>query len=201
MRNLLLFAALLLQLSLSAQAFEGIVKMKQTDAAGTESFITWYIKDSKIAFDILVQKPNAEKMDLRFVPDLQRKVLVMTDAKTKSNFDIPLNMIQADPNIQAGIKVTELGRGNIEPSFKQNVDLEIKTANTTTLSEYTTDILIDWSLYADFFKQDYTIIALAQSKTKGFPYKSITKDAKGNVTNKLELLEVKKTSVPANVFK
>lgn len=108
------------------------------------------------------------KNGIALVPDLQRKVLVMTDAKTKSNFDIPLNMIQADPNIQAGIKVTELGRGNIEPSFKQNVDLEIKTANTTTLSEYTTDILIDWSLYADFFKQDYTIAALAQSKTKGF---------------------------------
>lgn len=201
MRTLLLFSFLLLHLNLSAQAFEGIVKMKQTDAAGTESFITWYIKDAKIAFDMLVQKPNTEKMELRFVPDLQRKVLVMTDAKTKSNFDIPLNMIQADPNIQAGIKVTELGRGNIEPSFKQNVDLEIKTTNTTTLSEYTTDILIDWSLYADFFKQDYTIAALAQSKTKGFPYKSITKDAKGNITNKLELLEVKKTTVPTNVFK
>jgi hypothetical protein len=67
--------------------------------------------------------------------------------------------------------------------------------------EYTTDIIIDWSLYSDFFVSDYSIAAMIKLDAKGFPYMSTSKDEKGEVVLLNELLYFRKEKISDTVFK
>lgn len=176
---------------MNAQTFEGIVELKQETAEGLSFDMTWYIKADKIAYEISGSSEQGE-MKIRFVPQPNTGTMVM-DAQTSQG------------NTRQVLDVKDLGvpadfdMENIMYSQKGNV-FEVSTSKT--LTEITIDPAIDihFAKYAEFFKADYGIHALAQSGKKGFPVETVTKDKSGSMISKITLKNISRTKVADRYF-
>jgi hypothetical protein len=199
-----LFALLFLATATIAKAqnnFEGVVVMQQSKGEEDPIKIIWYLKKDKLAYDLEFKTPEGVLTIMRFVPNPATKMLLITDPQGSFRYEVPVSSIQAMTDVKKGMTAKETGRGNIEPKFEKMVDVEIETPSSKTEMEYTTDIIVDWSLYADFFVSDYSIAAMIKLNAKGFPYMSTSKDEKGNVILLNELLYVRKEKISDSVFK
>ena len=187
---------------LSAQnSFEGTVVMQHTKGDDEPMKITWYIKKELLAYDLEFKTPEGELKTMRFVPQALTRMLLITDPAGSFRYEVPVANIEAATDVKKGMTAKELGRGNVEPKFDKTADVEIQTPTTKTQMEYTFDIGLDWTLYADFFGSDYSIAAMLKLNAKGFPYKSVTKDDSGAVILRNELISVKKEKISDSFFK
>jgi hypothetical protein len=163
--------------------------------------ITWYIKKDLLAYDLEFKTPEGEQKTMRFVPHTIARTLLITDPAGSFRYEVPVANIEAATDVKKGMTAKETGRGSNEPKFVKTADVEIQTPTTKTTMEYTFDIALDWTLYADFFGSDYSIAAMLKLNTKGFPYKSVTKDESGAVILRNELVSVKKEKISDSFFK
>jgi hypothetical protein len=199
-----IFALAFLAATAIAQAqnnFEGVVVMQQSKGEEDPIKIIWYIKKDKLAYDLEFKTPEGVLTVMRFVPNPATKMLLITDPQATFRYEVPISSIQATTDVKKGMTAKETGRGNIEPQFEKMVTVAIETPNSKTEMEYTTDIIIDWSLYSDFFVSDYSIAAMIKLDAKGFPYMSTSKDEKGEVVLLNELLYFRKEKISDTVFK
>lgn len=183
-----------------AQNFEGKIVLEQKNKGAEAVKITWYVQQERVALDIDVKTPDGKMNTLRFVPLLDKKMLLLTNTSNTMRYEIPLHEIKADALLKDGISARALSETVTEPRFGQAASLEIKTATTTTLANYTSDIAIDWTVFSDYFKSDFAVAALAQLRTKGFPFHSVTKDNFGNILSETTLLSVEKMPLDKKIF-
>lgn len=197
-----LILSLLLFLSFSttifAQSFEGIIEMYQVTSNGLEYDLKWYIKNDKIAYEISPRTTRGDGGQMRFVPQKSSNTMIIVTGDTKTK--IAASDITAPEGFSMeGAKIQDKGTVT-NPNFKEVKTLEISTNDIISTVELTTDINIKFSDYAAFFKADYGLCALAESKKTGFPLNSVTKDKKGNVLTQTTLKKVTRTVVADSYF-
>ncbi len=203
MRNLLfsLLCCFFVAQNLSfAQNNEGFIKLKSVNEKNKTEIVTWYFKGDKLASEVEMFDNEGKSVKIKAVFDRSAQTIFVSVPNFSQPFATKINTIPLNPLFAGGIQYSELGRGNIEPRFKQNVDIQMIHGEYTTVAEYTTDIPFDWALYKDFLKQDPTFYTMTQQGLKGFPYLSVTKDQSGKIIAQFELLEFKFTSVGDKVF-
>ena len=184
-----------------AQNNEGFIKLKHLDQNNKITFITWYFKADKLACTVESFTTQNEKIITEIAFDRSAQKIYLNYPASNYSTNIETKLITAKPDISNGLTVTELGRGNIEPTFKQNVDIKINSQLTETITEYTTDVAFDWVLYSDFIKDDYSIAAMINNKIKGLPYKSVTKDKEGKIISQYELVSYKLQKLDNKLFR
>lgn len=173
--------------------------MYQVTSNGLEYDLKWYIKNDKIAYEISPRTTRGEGSQMRFVPQKSSNTMIIVTGDTKT--EIAASDITAPEGFtMEGAKIHDKGTLT-NPNFKEVKSLEISTNDITSTVELTTDINIKFSEYAAFFKADYGLCALAESKKAGFPLNSITKDKKGNVLTQTTLKKVTRTAVADSYFK
>ena len=194
MKNLLLLTILFLSsFTLSAQSFEGTVKMHQITANGIEYDVTWYIKKDKIAVEVASE--SARGMQMRFIPLKGKKAMLMVTGDTKK--EIPVSQITSDFSFD-NLKTKE-DKSQVS-GFTNVTRYNISNAQINAEVQVTTDIDIQFSEYADFFKNDCGLYLLASSNKKGFPINSTVKDAKGNLIVKTTFKSMTRKSIEDSKF-
>ena len=195
--TLLLIVFLSCSGSIFAQSFEGIIEMHQVTTNGLEYDLTWYIKEGKIAYELSSESGRGQ-VQMRLVPQKSTNSMLMVTGDTKQ--EIPTSEITAPDNFSMkGAKLEDKGTGS-NKDFKEVKNWEISTSEIISNVEVTTDVNIKFSEYAEFFKNDYGLCALAESGKAGFPLSSITKDKNGNVLTKTTLKKVTRTAVADSYF-
>lgn len=197
---LLLIFSLCLMASAFSQSFEGIIEMHQVTSNGLEYDLKWYIKNDKIAYELSPKSSRAQEgAQMRFVPQKSSKTMLMVIGDTKTEIPVA-DITSPDGFNMKGAKVVDKGTAS-NSNFKDVKVLEISTSELTSTVEVTTDIKINFSEYAAFFKADYGICALAESGKVGFPLNSVTKDKNGKVLTQTTFKKVTVTAVADSFFK
>jgi hypothetical protein len=182
-----------------AQSFEGIVEMRQTNAEGISSEITWYIKKDKLAFRI---QSNASSgiLKMRFVPQPKQNTMFMYIGTPQGEVknEIAAQEISSEIDLQRA-EVKEIGTKSSAEMGELTV-LLLNTATTSTETEFTKIVDINLAKYSLFIKNDYSVQALLLMNQVGFPINSVTKDKSGRVISKSTVTSVKKTSLPDSFF-
>jgi len=182
-----------------AQTFEGIVEMRQTNAEGISSEITWYIKKDKLAFRI---QSNASSgiLKMRFVPQPKQNTMFMYIGTPQGEVknEIAAQEISSEIDLQRA-EVKEIGTKSSAEMGELTV-LLLNTATTSTETEFTKIVDINLAKYSLFIKNDYSVQALLLMNQVGFPINSVTKDKSGRVISKSTVTSVKKTSLPDSFF-
>jgi hypothetical protein len=194
----LLFNIVILTI-IHAQTFEGIVEMRQTNAEGISSEITWYIKKDKLAFRI---QSNASSgiLKMRFVPQPKQNTMLMYIGTPQGEVknEIAAQEISSEIDLQRA-EVKEIGTKSSAEMGELTV-LLLNTATTSTETEFTKIVDINLAKYSLFIKNDYSVQALLLMNQVGFPINSVTKDKSGRVISKSTVTSVKKTSLPDSFF-
>ena len=194
-----LFFNIVILTIIHAQTFEGIIEMKQTNAEGISSEITWYVKKDKLAFRI---QSNASSgvLKMRFVPQPKQNTMLMYISTPQGEVknEIAAREISSEIDLQRA-EVKELGTKSSAEMGELNI-LSLNTATTSTETEYTKSVDLNLSKYAPFIKNDYSVQALLLLNQIGFPVNSITKDKSGRIISKSTVTSIKKTSLPDSFF-
>jgi hypothetical protein len=194
----LLFNIVILTI-IHAQTFEGIVEMRQTNAEGISSEITWYIKKDKLAFRI---QSNASSgiLKMRFVPQPKQNTMLMYIGTPQGEVknEIAAQEISSEIDLQRA-EVKEIGTKSSAEMGELTV-LLLNTATTSTETEFTKTVDINLAKYNLFIKNDYSVQALLLMNQVGFPVNSVTKDKSGRVISKSTVTSIKKTSLPDSFF-
>ena len=182
-----------------AQTFEGIVEMRQTNAEGISSEITWYIKKDKLAFRI---QSNASSgiLKMRFVPQPKQNTMLMYIGTPQGEVknEISAQEISSEIDLQRA-EVKEIGTKSSAEMGELTV-LLLNTATTSTETEFTKNVDINLAKYSLFIKNDYSVQALLLMNQVGFPVNSVTKDKSGRIVSKSTVTSIKKTSLPDSFF-
>lgn len=179
--------------SVQAQNFEGIIEMRQETADGGHYILKWYIKGDKLAYELMDQQSQ-----IRFVPRPASRAMLMVTGETKTI--IPVEEITGIAHQQLqGASLETNGSGRC-PHFGDVQQWRIATPQVEAVLQVTTEVGIQFAVYRDFFKNDYTLCALAASGKVGFPIKSVARDAQGNVLSKTTLTKVTRTTVSDAYF-
>ena len=182
-----------------AQTFEGIVEMRQTNAEGISSEITWYIKKDKLAFRI---QSNASSgiLKMRFVPQPKQNTMLMYIGTPQGEVknEISAQEISSEIDLQRA-EVKEIGTKSSAEMGELTV-LLLNTATTSTETEFTKNVDINLAKYSLFIKNDYSVQALLLMNQVGFPVNSVTKDKSGRIISKSTVTSIKKTSLPDSFF-
>lgn len=186
-------------IGLQAQNFEGIIEMRQETAAGVTYDITWYIKNDRIAYEI-VPHSGEKSLKMRFVPQPEQNSMLMIINSPEGNTkkEILPHDISSDIDM-SNSTVSEIGTRNSE-NFGEVKVLSVNTPTTSTEVEVTTAININLAKYASLIKNEYGIQALIKTNRKGFPLNSVTKDSSGKVVSKTNVSSVNRTSVSEEYF-
>ncbi len=196
-----LFGCFLLAANFSfAQNNEGFIKLKLRDAQQKTQLVTWYFKGNKLASEIETRDADNQPARLKILFDLPTQSLIIYYPNATQPLKVSANNIALDKSLSQNYNYSELGRGNTEPRFKQNVDMQILHGEYTTTAAYTTDLPFDWALYKDFLKQDPTFYAMSKEGLKGFPYLASTKDKAGNIITEFQLIEFKLARIDDKIF-
>ena len=180
-------------LGLQAQHFEGIIEMRQETADGLSYTLKWYIKGERLAYEMTDQQER-----IRFVPRPASGAMLMVTGETKTT--IPVSDITgvAAQQLQ-GAALQNNGNGRC-PHFNQVEQWRIATTDVEAILEVTTDVHVNFGHYREFFKNDYTLYALATSGKVGFPLNSIARDQHGNVLSRTTITKVTRTTLPDSYF-
>lgn len=196
--TLLLIACLSFSGSIFAQSFEGIIEMHQVTSNGLEYDLKWYIKEGKIAYELSSESGRGQ-VQMRFVPQKASNSMLMVTGDTKKV--IPASEFTPPEGFSMeGAKLQNKGNASSR-NFKKVETWEISTAEVVAEVEITKDVNVKFADYAQFFKADYGLCALAKSGEVGFPLNSVTKDKNGNVLTKTTLKKVTRTTVAESYFK
>ena len=183
--------------SIFAQSFEGIIEMHQVTSNGLEYDLKWYIKGDKIAYELSSESSRSEDQ-MRFVPQTSTNSMLMITGDTKK--EIPATDITTPEGFSMkGAKIEDKGLVT-NSNFKTVNKIEIATSEITSQVEITSDVKVNFADYAQFFKADYGLCALAESGKVGFPISSITKDKNGKVLTRTTLKKVTRTTITDAYF-
>lgn len=178
---------------LMAQTFEGIIEMRQETAEGLSYTLKWYIKGDRLAYEMTDQGEH-----IRFVPRPASGSMLMVTGDTKTT--IPVGEITGfAPQRLQGASLENNGNGRC-PHFSRVELWRIATPQVEAVLEVTTDVSINLYQYRDFFKNDYTLYALASSGKAGFPLNSVTRDPAGKVLSRTTIIKVTRTAVADSYF-
>lgn len=198
----LLFGLSFIVNATQAQNFEGKVVMMQYKGIEAPVQITWYIKGDKIAYDIVFETPEGQTMNLRCIPQVDKKQLRLKDIAGSFDYEVPVSSIEVETDLRSAVKVQTVAQArSLKSNYKTVSSLDVYHPSVSkTQVEYTTDIIVDWAKYSEFFLNDYAVVAMAKEQIKGFPVSSETKDDKGNVIFKTEVTSVSATKISDSIF-
>ena len=193
----------LLALPLQAQNFEGIIEMTQ-NSNGVNAQVKWYIKKDKIACEVQAQTAQGP-LTYRFIPQPEKgTILIITNGTSK--MEVAAGEITPSANVDTrNLQVEDLGPTTptqSNPELQQLRRLMIRNnQQIETDFNYTPLIDVPFHRYAAYFKDDYGIQALAQTKRDGFPVSSTTKDRSGKVIGSTRIDKITRMSLPDSHFK
>lgn len=184
--------------SVMAQTFEGTVQMQQETANGIIYDVTWYIKKDKIAFEISSASARGTSV-IRFVPQKKSASILMITGDTKK--EIALSEISTDYNF-GNIQTQEVAGEKNDYTLYSNKNTHYKISTTDVIAqmEVSSEIDVDFSEYAAFFKNDCGMYILANSQKKGFPINSIATDKEGNLISKTTFRSMQKMTIDDSKF-
>lgn len=170
-----------------AQSFEGTVEISQQTAEGITYQMKWYIKENKVAYEIT--SFGAESMvPMRFVPLPEHNKMLMIAGGSRSEIAArDLTTPSFDPN-KTSVK-------------EEGGKIIITTDNTVTEVEVDKSVDIDFARYAQFFKADQSIYALAKMQLRGFPVRSTTRDQAGKILSQTTLKRIQSCKVDDSIFR
>ena len=73
----------LLAIQAQEALFEGIIESVLQNTTGIEYQIKWYIKEGKIAYELSFETPDRGKFNMRLVPQIEKKTILMVTGDTK----------------------------------------------------------------------------------------------------------------------
>ena len=185
-----------------AQGFEGKIVMMQYKGIEAPVQITWYIKGQQLAYDIVFETPEGQTMNLRCIPRLETQQLRLKDVAGSFDYEVPVSSIEVETDLKSVVNVQTVAQTrSMKSNYKTLASLDVYHPSVSkTQVEYTTDVMIDWTKYADFFLNDYALVAMAKENIKGFPISSETKDASGNIIFKTEVTSIVATKISDSIF-
>lgn len=183
-----------------SQSFEGIIEMSK-ESGGIQQNIKWYIRKDKIAFEISTSK--ADPAMYRFVPQPEKGNLLIISADN-SKMEAPNDENTIATNFDTrGLQIEDKGPGSSPlPEFRDVQKWAVRNASPNTAEvDISTEIDVNFSKYGAYFKDDYALQALAQSRRLGFPLQAVTRDKNGNVISRIKVTKVTRTKVGDQYFK
>jgi hypothetical protein len=183
-----------------SQSFEGIIEMSK-ESGGIQQNIKWYIRKDKIAFEISTSKGDPAMY--RFVPQPEKgNLLIISADNSKMEAPNDQNTITTNFDTRA-LQIEEKGTGPSSlPEFREVQKWAIRNGSPNTAeADISPEIDVNFSKYAAYFKDDYALQALAQSRRLGFPLNAVTRDKNGNVISRLRVTKVTRTKVGDQYFK
>lgn len=193
---------LFLALTFNASAFEGIIKVKYVsqETGDLPMSMNWFLDGDKVLLEIVTEVEGKE----------ERLYLLPNTAENK------LYLFNDNPAENGKLFYTEVGveaiQGN-EMNFsgrKTGRQKEIDSRNCTEVTaegdgvqlQMWVDPSIDIMLYryADFFKTNYEIPALASIEMSGFPISSGVKDNYGENVALFEVESIEEVSIDDSKF-
>lgn len=179
--------------SLQAQNFEGVIEMRQETAEGLSYTLKWYIKGDRLAYEL-----TDRGAQMRFVPLVKEGKMLMVTGENKTI--IPVSEITGNAVAQLrGATFQNNGQGRC-PYFQQVQQWRMATSEVESVLDVTTDVAISFAEYRDFFKNDYSLCALAASGKAGFPLNSVTRDKTGKVLSRTTIIKVTRMTVADGYF-
>jgi hypothetical protein len=202
--SILFFITTLLS-SLSAFAFEGIIKVNYHTYQGSEKLqdCQWMFKDKSCKFSITLQgEKEAVKTDI--IPRMSDKHLLIyntTPAADGKHYyaSVDVKNVQPDPTFTFSSISVE--------SLKDTMTLHgllckkyVIRTNRSTTEMWLSLSDIPFYQYAAFFPSNFELAGLAKAGISGFPMKSITHDLGGNVLADFEVTEIIREALPDAAF-
>lgn len=172
-----LIALFFVPVLVSAQSFEGTVSMTQTNADGSTVQLKWFIRPDKIALET-TQTFKEGTFTFRAIPDLQSNNLMLKAKGNDGEHTYNLNPSMIQTNGVETLTSATLGSKGEHPTYGHTQLLDIKSASTQTLANIATDIDVNFTPYAAFFKSDYAVLGLIMSQLKGVPVEYTVSDAR-----------------------
>jgi hypothetical protein len=182
---------ILVFISLSSFAFEGMVKVqyKQFNGTSDKYDFVWNFKDVKCALSMtLLNGEVAAKTT--FIPDIANNQLLIfaqdPSVSEKIFYNIPVTNING-----AASKTTMQHTGQIKDIAGVNCEQYIfKSENNTCEVWIAKSISIDWKQLASFFKTSTAIQAMAEHSIVGFPMEVLDKNEQGLIIESSQTTEV-----------
>jgi len=202
MKKLLIVSILLLSYALViAQNVNNVTIETKVKNEGFDGTMTWYLKDGKIALDILFQHEGTS-YESRLIPDLNKGLLnILTHTGgIKLHTVTEISNIEPAKNFDRNIIDIE-DKGNVEFSGIMCKKLIIRTAATITECYIDPSINFSYYSYESFFKSDHALLALKDLRMKGFPLYLKTTDLEGRIINSVETTNIRANSVSDDIFK
>lgn len=188
----------LLAIQAQEASFEGIIESVLQNTTGIEYQIKWYIKEGKIAYELSFETPDRGKFNMRLVPQIEKKTILMVTGDTK--IEVPSSEISNAQSFDlSDLKLEKIAIEKTD-EFKQVKSWKVSTDNLTSVMSVTTDVDINFADYKEFFKSDLGICALAESGQKGFPLNIETHDKEGNLIEKTTFKKVTRMEVEDTFF-
>ena len=188
----------LLAIQAQEASFEGIIESVLQNTTGIEYQIKWYIKEGKIAYELSFETPDRGKFNMRLVPQIEKKTILMVTGDTK--IEVPSSEISNAQSFDlSDLKLEKIAIEKTD-EFKQVKSWKVSTDNLTSVMSVTTDVDINFADYKEFFKSDLGICALAESGQKGFPLNIETHDKDGNLIEKTTFKKVTRMEVEDTFF-
>lgn len=179
-------------------SFEGIIESVLQNTTGIEYQIKWYIKEGKIAYELSFETPDRGKFNMRLVPQIEKKTILMVTGDTK--IEVPSSEISNAQSFDlSDLKLEKISNEKTD-HFKQVKSWKVSTDNLTSVMSVTTDVDINFADYKEFFKSDLGICALAESGQRGFPLNIETHDKDGNLIEKTTFKKVTRMEVEDTFF-
>ena len=188
----------LLAIQAQEASFEGIIESVLQNTTGIEYQIKWYIKEGKIAYELSFETPDRGKFNMRLVPQIEKKTILMVTGDTK--IEVPSSEISNAQSFDlSDLKLEKIAIEKTD-EFKQVKSWKVSTDKLTSVMSVTTDVDINFADYKEFFKSDLGICALAESGQKGFPLNIETHDKDGNLIEKTTFKKVTRMEVEDTFF-
>lgn len=184
-------------------AFEGIVSMKYNYLNGSQIDLTinWYISGNQVKMGMLFNdgKNNFETF---IVPNLSQANMLVYSTKPAENGQKYYTIVPVE-NISSNLKNTDCtieDKGNAAVEGKDCAVYAAKFASVNTQFYLDRNIDINFGDFAQFFKSDYVMAAIAHGKLSGFPVKLNTLDINGNILDQAMLISIVEQKLDAKVF-
>lgn len=184
--------SILLANILLANAWEGKIETKYYDSqTNIESKLVWHITNEKIALDIESEVENG-KYFVRFIADKSNQEEMLMLATSPDGMKFKQTIKTADVKsalVNSTYKVEQTDKNHeiLGVSVQLFIATDRMTKNAINLSK---DINVNWSEFKAFFKNDPTILALAENGINGFPINATITNAGGNLISSSEVVKI-----------
>jgi hypothetical protein len=185
-----------------AYAGNGIVVTQKYNSGNSDKLITvtWYVTPTQCKLKMQYSDKDINT-NTYFIPS-GAQLLTYNDGPvpsgaTKAYFAIPVGSVKAQP--QGSFTVERTGETQVIAGVKCEKVIA-RSANTVTEMWVSQDFKGEAYRFAQYFKNNSELKALADAQIPGFPVASVTRDASGNVVSSYEALSATNTNIADSEF-